>query len=105
MSQEINRQAIKKVLERVGKHEGVVGTVLCDMYGLPLQSTMSPDDSEAISAQVGSLVGKIKNVAHDITGELPRTIRIETSNGDVEIIPDFSTEINIVALIQRRGLK
>ena len=102
MSNEINRQAIKKVLERVGRHEGVVGTVLCDMYGLSLQSTMSPDDSEAISAQVGSLIGKIKSVTQEITGELPRTIRIETTNGDVEIIPDFATEINIIALIQRR---
>jgi predicted regulator of Ras-like GTPase activity (Roadblock/LC7/MglB family) len=104
MSNEINRQAIKKVLERVGRHEGVVGTVLCDMYGLPLQSTMAPDDSEAISAQVGSLIGKIKYVTQDITGELPRTIRIETTNGDVEIIPDFETEINIIALIQRKGM-
>ena len=103
MSDEINRHAIKKVLERVGRHEGVVGTVLCDMFGLPLQSTMAPDDSEAISAQVGSLVGKIKSVTQDITGELPRTIRIETTNGDVEIIPDFQTSMNIVALIQRPG--
>lgn len=104
MVEEISRQAIKKVLERVGRHEGVVGTILCDMYGLPLQSTMGPDDSEAISAQVGSLIGKIKSVAQNITGELPKTIRIETTNGDIEIIPDFQTEINIIALIQRKGM-
>lgn len=103
MSGTISRQAIRKVLDRIKKHEGVVGTVLCDMEGLPLQSSMSPDDSEAISAQVGSLLGKIKNVTKEITGDMPRTIRIETTNGDVEIIPDYNTEITIVALVQRRG--
>ncbi|MHA2366611.1 MAG: roadblock/LC7 domain-containing protein [Candidatus Hodarchaeales archaeon] len=98
----ISRQAIKKVLDRVGKHKGVVGTVLCDSFGLPLQSSLGPDDAEDISAQVGSLVGKIKNATQEITGEISRTIRIETTNGDVEIIPDYTTEITIVALVQRK---
>lgn len=98
----ISHSAIKKVLERVGKHQGVVGSVLCDLQGLPLQSTLPPDDAEAISAQCGSLVGKIRHVTEQITGEEPKSIRIETSNGDVELIPDFASEITIVALIQRK---
>ncbi|MFW9929001.1 MAG: roadblock/LC7 domain-containing protein [Candidatus Thorarchaeota archaeon] len=97
----ISHTAIKKVLERVGKHTGVVGAVLCDSTGLPLQSTLPPDDAEAISAQCGSLVGKVKSVTEEITGESPKSIRIETTNGDIEIIPDYATEITIVALIQR----
>ena len=99
----ISRQAIKKVLDRVGKHQGVVGTVLCDSSGLPLLSSMSPDDAEAISAQVGSLVGKIMKATQEITGEMSRSIRIETTNGDIEIIPDYTTEITIVALVQRKS--
>ena len=99
----ISRQAIKKVLDRVGKHKGVVGTVLCDSFGLSLLSSMSPDDAEAISAQVGSLVGKIKLATQEITGELSRSIRIETTNGDIEVIPDYETEITIVALVHRKA--
>lgn len=99
----ISRKAIKKVLDRVGKHQGVVGTVLCDSSGLPLLSSMSPDDAEAISAQVGSLVGKIMKATQEITGETSRSIRIETTNGDIEIIPDYTTEITIVALVQRKS--
>ena len=99
----ISHAAIKKVLERVGSHTGVVGSVLCDLQGLPLQSTLPPDDAESIRAQCGSLVGKVKTVTEEITGEIPRSIRIETTNGDIEIIPDYSTEITIVALIKRKG--
>ena len=99
----ITHAAIKKVLERVGKHQGVIGSVLCDMQGLPLQSTVAPDDAEAISAYCGSLVGKVGHVTEEITGELPKSIRIETTIGDIEIIPDYTTEITIVALIQRKS--
>ena len=99
----ITPAAIKKVLERVGKHQGVIGSVLCDMQGLPLQSTVAPDDAEAISAYCGSLVGKVGHVTEEITGELPKSIRIVTTYGDIEIIQDYTTEITIVALIQRKS--
>ena len=99
----VRADAIKRVLERVGKHHGVVGAVLCDLQGLSLQSTLPPEDAEAISAQCGSLVGRVKTVTEEITGEIPQSIRIETTNGDIEIIPDYNTEITIVALIQRQS--
>lgn len=102
MSEAISRQAIKKVMERVGKHSNVVGTVLCDMYGLPLESSMPPEDGEAIAANIASLVGKIKSVSQEITGDQPKSIRIETSAGVIEVIPDYEAEITVVALIQQR---
>jgi len=103
LDQGISQSAVKNVLDRVSKHPGVVGTVLCDLQGLSLQSGLNPDDAEVISAQCGSLVGKVKHVTEQILGETPRSIRIETNNIDIEIIPDYSTEITIVALIQRKS--
>ncbi|MHA2295354.1 MAG: roadblock/LC7 domain-containing protein [Candidatus Hodarchaeales archaeon] len=97
----ISQQAIKAVISKVGKHRGVYGTVVCDSYGLPLQSDLDPDTAESIAAHVGSLVGVIKKVTGEIvTGTLPSSIRIETTNGNIEIIPDFNTEITIVAMVK-----
>ena len=101
MSGYISQQAIKKVIERVGKHKGVYGTVICDSYGLPLQSDINPDEAESIAAHVGSLVGTIKRVTCEIVPDaLPSSIRIETTDGNIEIIPDYNTEITIVAFVK-----
>ncbi|MFW9992235.1 MAG: roadblock/LC7 domain-containing protein [Candidatus Odinarchaeota archaeon] len=100
----ISQQAIKAVISRVGKHKGVYGTVICDSYGLPLQSDLDPDTAESIAAHVGSLVGVIKKVTSEIvTDALPSSIRLETSDGNIEIIPDFNTEITIVAMVKEEG--
>ncbi len=97
----LSQQALEKVISSVGKHKGVIGAVLCDTDGLPLQSSLSPEDTENVAAQVASLVGKVRYITKEISHELARSIRLELEVGDVEIIPDYNAEIIIVALVKR----
>ncbi len=99
----LSQQALEKVIESVGKHKGVYGAVLCDTDGLPLQSSLPSEDTENVAANVASLVGKVKYISKEISKEVARSIRLELEVGDVEIIPDFDSEIIIVALVKREG--
>ena len=48
----LSHQALEKVIESVGKHKGVYGAVLTDTDGLPLQSSLPPEDTERVAAHV-----------------------------------------------------
>ena len=99
----LSHQALEKVIESVGKHKGVYGAVLSDTDGLPLQSSLPGEDTERVSAHVASLVGKVKNISKEISQEIARSIRLELEVGDVEIIPDYDSEIIIIALVKRES--
>lgn len=101
----LSSEAMQRVIQKLGKHRGVEGVVLCDSSGLSLQSNLSPNIAENIAAQTGSLVGKVRQVTTEIANELPSSMRIETSLQDIEIIPDFETEITIVAMIEKPTIK
>lgn len=101
----LSQQALEKVIQSVGKHKGVYGAVLCDTDGLPLQSSLPPEETEKVSAHVASLVGKVRIISKEISQEIARSIRLELQVGDVEIIPDFDSEIIIVALVKRESTK
>jgi len=45
----------------------------------------------------------VKYISKEISKEVARSIRLELEVGDVEIIPDFDSEIIIVALVKREG--
>lgn len=98
----ISNEAMKKVIESVGKHKGVWGAVLCDTDGLPLQSSLPSDDTERVAAHVGSLMGKVRSITKEIAKETARSVRLELEKGDVEIIPDYDSEIIIVAMVNRK---
>jgi len=101
----LSSEAMQKVIKRVGKHRGVKGVVLCDSFGLSLQSNLPPNDAENIAAQTGSLIGKVKQVTTEVAEELPTSLRIETTDQDIEIIPDFETEITIVAMLEKQKIE
>ena len=79
----ISNEAMKKVIESVGKHKGVWGAVLCDTDGLPLQSSLPSDDTEKVAAHVGSLMGKVKSITKEIAKESARSVRLELEKGEV----------------------
>ena len=97
----LSQQALERVISSVGKHKGVYGAVLSDTDGLPLQSSLPPEDTEKVAAQVASLVGRIRYISREISQETARSIRLELEAGDVEIIPDYDSEIIIIALVKR----
>ena len=101
----LSQQALEKVIESVGKHKGVYGAVLSDTDGLPLQSSLPGEDTERVAAQVASLVGKVKHISQEIAQEAARSVRLELEVGDVEIIPDYDSEIIIIALVKRESSK
>ena len=99
----LSQQALEKVIESVGKHKGVYGAVLSDTDGLPLQSSLPGEDTENVSAHVASFVGKVRTISKEISQEEARSIRLELEVGDVEIIPDYGSEIIIIALVKRES--
>jgi len=99
----LSQQALEKVIESVGKHKGVYGAVLSDTDGLPLQSSLPEEDTERVAAHVASLVGKVRNISREISQEEARSVRLELEVGDVEIIPDYNSEIIIIALVKRES--
>ena len=101
----LSQQALEKVIESVGKHKGVYGAVLSDTDGLPLQSSLPSEDTERVAAHVASLVGKVKYISEEISQEAARSVRLELEVGDVEIIPDYDSEIIIIALVKRESSK
>jgi predicted regulator of Ras-like GTPase activity (Roadblock/LC7/MglB family) len=101
----LSHQALEKVIESVGKHKGVYGAVLSDTDGLPLQSSLPSEDTERVAAHVASLVGKVRYISEEISQEAARSVRLELEVGDVEIIPDYDSEIIIIALVKRESSK
>ncbi|MHA2279068.1 MAG: roadblock/LC7 domain-containing protein, partial [Candidatus Kariarchaeaceae archaeon] len=61
------------------------------------------EDTERVAAHVASLVGKVKYISKEISQEAARSVRLELEVGDVEIIPDYDSEIIIVALVKRES--
>ncbi len=98
----ITQEAMKKVIETVGRHKGVYGAVICALDGLPLQSNLDVDTAEEISAQMASFVGKLRQVCREVANEEVMSVRLEFERGDVEVIPDFETEITIIALVKKQ---
>ncbi len=101
-SDPIFQEALQRIISNLERHKHVVGVVICDDQGLPLHSNMDAILAEEISAQIASLVGKIYHVTKEIARDAPQVIRLEFANKDFEIIPDVSTGVIIIALVDKK---
>lgn len=98
----IFQDTLRRIVANLERHKHVVGVVICDDQGLPLHSNMDAVRAEEISAQIASLVGKIYHVTKEIASDAPQTIRLEFANKDFDIIPDVSTGVVIIALVDKK---
>ncbi len=98
----IFQEALQRIVANLERHKHVVGVVICDDQGLPLHSNMDAIFAEEISAQIASLVGKIYHVTKEIASDAPQVIRLEFANKDFEVIPDVSTGVIIIALVDKK---
>ncbi len=80
-----------RVLTRLSARKGVIGVIICDDEGFTLDSNLSTDQSEFISAHVNEIISRVKDVNNDETrlsmGELT-AISIELESKELYIVPD-----------------
>ena len=82
----IDGKSIKAIVKRFSTMEGVRGVIVCDADGLPIQSDLDTETTEATAAYITSLIGRARNTADALKeGEL-KFVRLETSKGEVMII-------------------
>ena len=81
----INRSEVKAIIRRFEERDGIRGVIICDSSGLPIDSNMSIQVSEEISAYVTSLIGKGKQVVEALKEGHLNFIRLETSKGETMI--------------------
>ena len=84
----IDGKSINAIVKRFSTMEGVRGVIVCDADGLPIQSDLDTETTEATAAYITSLIGRARNTADALKeGEL-KFVRLETSKGEVMIAPE-----------------
>lgn len=84
----IDGKSIKAIVKRFSSMEGVRGVIVCDSEGLPIQSDLDTETTEATAAYITSLIGRAKNTCDALKeGEL-KFVRLETEKGEVMIAPE-----------------
>lgn len=68
--------------------EGVRGVIVCDSEGLPIQSDLPTEITEATAAYITSLVGKSRSTCDALKEGDLHFIRLETEKGEVMIAPE-----------------
>ena len=89
-------------MKRLSARQGVIGVIICDNDGFTLDSNLSADQSEFISAHVNEIISRVEDVTkaaerlHSDWNKLT-AISIEMESKELYIVPD-PAGFNIVIL-------
>ena len=83
--------SFNRVLTRLSARQGVIGVIICDSEGFTLDSNISPEQSEFISAHVNEIISRVNDVTKaaerlSIGGLTAISIELETK--ELYIVPD-----------------
>ena len=80
---------VEETLKRIQSHKGVKGVLIMNNDGIPIKSTLSPEDTENYAALVSQLAFKASGVVRtlDDTDELA-FLRVRSKKHEIMIAPD-----------------
>ncbi|MHA1338455.1 MAG: roadblock/LC7 domain-containing protein [Promethearchaeota archaeon] len=92
----IDSYKIKAIVKRFSSMEGVRGVIVCDSEGLPIQSDLDTETTEATAAYITSLIGRAKAICDALKEGNLNFVRLETEKGEVMIAPQEG--LNLIVL-------
>lgn len=92
----IDGSKIKAIVKRFSSMEGVRGVIVCDEEGLPIQSDLDTDTTEATAAYITSLIGRAQAICDALKEGPLAFVRLETEKGEVMIAPQEG--LNLIVL-------
>ena len=84
----IDGKSIKAIVKRFSSMEGVRGVIVCDSEGLPIQSDLDTETTEATAAYITSLIGHARNTCAALKEDGLKFVRLETGKGEVMLAPE-----------------
>ncbi|MCP4760725.1 MAG: roadblock/LC7 domain-containing protein [archaeon] len=92
----IDGNSIKAIVKRFSSMEGVRGVIVCDAEGLPIQSDLDTETTEATAAYITSLIGRATNICDALKEGGLKFVTLETAKGQVMIAPQEG--LNLIVL-------
>ncbi|MHA1729161.1 MAG: roadblock/LC7 domain-containing protein [Promethearchaeota archaeon] len=75
-------------MKRFSSMDGVRGVIVCDSDGLPIQSDLDTETTEATAAYITSLIGRARNTCDALKEGALKFVTLETEKGQVMIAPE-----------------
>mmetsp|Transcript_3032 Transcript_3032/g.2688 ORF Transcript_3032/g.2688 Transcript_3032/m.2688 type:complete len:99 (+) Transcript_3032:142-438(+) len=80
---------VEETLKRIQSHKGVKGVLIINNDGLPIRSSMTPEDTETYSALVSQLTIKASSVVRTLDDNDDLAfLRIRSKKHEIMIAPD-----------------
>ena len=92
----IDGKSIKAIVKRFSSMEGVRGVIVRDAEGLPIQSDLDTETTEATAAYITSLIGRATAICDALREGTLQFINLETESGTVMIAPQEG--LNLIVL-------
>ncbi|CAM6109845.1 unnamed protein product [Calypogeia fissa] len=84
-----NISEVEETIKRIGSHKGIIGTMICNGDGIPLQSTLDKATTLQYAAFLTPLAGRARIItnSHNTKDEL-MVLRIRTRANEIIITSD-----------------
>lgn len=96
----ISRKQFEETIQKLSSFPGVQGVIIANNEGLPIASTLSPDETETHAALITALVGKAKVTAREMNSGQINWIQMDTVNSEVFVAPE---EEYIILVLRQKG--
>jgi predicted regulator of Ras-like GTPase activity (Roadblock/LC7/MglB family) len=91
----IDRNQVNEIIKRFEDRGDIRGVIITDPSGLPLDSSLDSDTTEAVAAHVTSLLGKGSKIVDSLKEGKLKFIRLETGKGEIMV----ALEENLILIV------